>query len=65
MLHAIQILLGHITALAICGLLLQMEQHGLPVTTMSCAKATEPTLMPFGALTWVGPRNQIPMQRKI
>jgi len=31
----------------------------LLVTTMSCSKSTEPTESPFGAWTWVGPRNHV------
>jgi len=32
---------------------------GLSVTIVSPAKMAEPTKMPFGLRTWLGPRNQV------
>jgi len=58
------LLLGSITVLHRCGLLLQMQQHGLFVGLSVCldretGKMAELIKMPFGLWTWVGPRNHV------
>jgi len=53
------LLLGRIAALARSSLLLQMEQHGLSVMTVSPTKAVELIVIPFGMLTRVDPRNHV------
>ena len=58
-----QTFLDHITAIARCGLLLQMEYRGLSVsllvTFVSPAKMAEPIEMLLGGLIRVGPRNHV------
>ena len=42
-----------------CGLLLPIEQSGLPVTLVSPAKMAAPIEMPFGLRTRMCPRNHV------
>jgi len=58
-----RILLGHIAAVARCGLLLQMEiawpMVCLSVMIVSPAKMAEPIEMPFWLWTRMVPRNRV------